>query len=76
MRTLRVIAKEGCLCPRENRKDAPIDDKTPVEVDSTPYYIRRISDGSLVIAELILPSAPVKESKPAPSAKANKEEAK
>jgi hypothetical protein len=47
---MRVVAKQGCVCPRQDHRDPPINDKIPAEVPDTAYYRRRIADGSLVYA--------------------------
>jgi hypothetical protein len=48
---MRVIAKQGRLCPREDPRDPPINDRTVASVPETMYYRRRIADGSLIHAE-------------------------
>lgn len=47
---MKVMAKPGCICPQEDPKAAPIGDSVGVEVPPTPYYRRRIADGSLLLA--------------------------
>jgi hypothetical protein len=47
---MRVVAKQGRLCPRQDPRDPPINDREPVDVPETTYYRRRIVDGSLIYA--------------------------
>ena len=51
MYVLRVIAKSGCACPREDPRSGVIKDDAAVEVPNTAYYRRRIADGSLLLSE-------------------------
>jgi hypothetical protein len=49
MKTVTVIAKPGCICPRENPRESLITDQDAVTVPATMYYTRLIADGSLII---------------------------
>lgn len=45
---MRVQAAPGLKVPREDDPRSYITDAEPVEIAMTGYYIRRMSDGSLV----------------------------
>lgn len=45
---MKVIAATGLLVPMEHNPRVYIDDKTPVEIEHTHYYVRRLADGDLV----------------------------
>ncbi|MCL2219329.1 MAG: DUF2635 domain-containing protein [Chitinispirillia bacterium] len=47
---VKVMAKPGCMCPQEDPKAVPVNDTVGVDVPLTPYYRRRIADGSLLLA--------------------------
>lgn len=49
MKTINVIAKPGCICPREIPQESVISDREAVAVPETTYYTRLIADGSLKI---------------------------
>lgn len=49
MDKIKIIAKAGCICPRERIGEPVITDAEPVEVKRTPFYTRLILDGSLRI---------------------------
>ena len=44
-----VMAAPGLLCPMEENARQYIDDANPVNVPDSAYYLRLISDGSLII---------------------------
>ena len=46
---IKVVAKAGCVCPRENPREPIITDSEPVALIKTPYYTRLLADGSLRI---------------------------
>ncbi|HEX2955726.1 MAG TPA: hypothetical protein VHO70_02775 [Chitinispirillaceae bacterium] len=46
-RKITVVAKSGCICPRENPREPVITDSEPVEVNESVYYSRLLADGSL-----------------------------
>lgn len=46
---MKVVAKKGTRCPKENNPREYIDDIHPVEVPDTIYYKRLIEEGSLLI---------------------------
>jgi hypothetical protein len=48
MKTITVIARPGCVCPRENPREPLITDSEAVTVPDTTYYTRLIADGSLL----------------------------
>lgn len=48
---MKVKAIEGLKVPYENRTDLFIE-QTPVEVEDSAYYQRRISDGDLILVEV------------------------
>lgn len=45
---MKVIAAPGLLVPMEHNPRVYIDDQTPVEIEHTHYYVRRLADGDLV----------------------------
>jgi len=47
---MKVLAKPGAKCPKENNPRDYITDSVPVEVPNSSYYLRLIADGSLVPA--------------------------
>jgi hypothetical protein len=47
--TISVIAKSGCIVPRENPAEPVITDNEPVQVVKTIYYQRLLADGSITI---------------------------
>lgn len=48
---MKVKAIEGLKVPYENRTDLFIE-QTPVEVEDSAYYQRRINDGDLILVEV------------------------
>jgi len=46
---INVVAKKGCICPRENPREPVITDVDPVAVVKSRYYTRLLSDGSLCL---------------------------
>lgn len=48
MNKLKVVAKEGTRCPREDNPRKYISDSLPVDVTLTPFYRACLRDGSLV----------------------------
>lgn len=48
---MRVIAMQGCKCPRIDPRVPPIDDSEPADVPDIAYYRRRVADGSLRLVE-------------------------
>lgn len=46
-----VRAAQGLLVPKEGKPRDYITDAEPAEVPETPYYMRRLLDGDLVVAE-------------------------
>jgi len=57
MEKIKVVAKNGCICPRERIGEPVITDAGPVEVKRTPFYTRLIRDGSLRIWQEPKPAA-------------------
>ena len=53
---MNVIAAPGLKVPMEHDPRSYIDETTPVEIDPTGYYIRRMAEGDLVEA----PAQPAK----------------
>lgn len=47
---MKVQAAPGLLCPTEENPREYISDSAPVEVEASAYYLRLLSDGSLVEA--------------------------
>lgn len=47
---MQVKATPGTRCPKEGKPRDYIDDKTPQEVPDSAYYMRLVTDGSLVVA--------------------------
>ncbi|MGC4076286.1 MAG: DUF2635 domain-containing protein [Rubrivivax sp.] len=45
---MKVIAAPGLKVPMEHNPRVYIDDQTPVEIEHTHYYVRRLADGDLV----------------------------
>jgi hypothetical protein len=56
---ISVIAKAGCICPRENPREPVITDIDVVPVIKSRYYTRLLADGSLHL----VPEKPVKKEK-------------
>lgn len=61
---MKVIAgRPGLRVPMEHNPRVCIDDQTPVEIEHTHYYVRRLADGDLVewpeaeVAKLAKPAA-------------------
>lgn len=48
---MKVKAVNGVRVPYENQPHSYITEESPVEVDNTLYYQRRIADGDLMIVE-------------------------
>lgn len=46
---MKVIAKQGTRCPKENKPREYITDSEPVDVPETSYYKRLVTDGSLTL---------------------------
>ena len=46
-----VIAKPGTKCPKEGKPKEYIDNKKAVNVPSSAYYTRLVTDGSLVVVK-------------------------
>jgi|DewCreStandDraft_5_1066085.scaffolds.fasta_scaffold03034_16 hypothetical protein len=46
---MKVVAKKGTRCPKENNPREYIDDTHPVDVPESIYYQRLVQEGSLVI---------------------------
>lgn len=46
---MKVIAKKGTKCPKENNPRDYISDSEPVDVPESAYYKRLVDDGSLEI---------------------------
>jgi hypothetical protein len=63
MGKITVVAKAGCVCPRERPGETFINDKEPAIVKNTPFYTRLIRDGSLRIWQQA--KAPVKKTEKA-----------
>lgn len=47
---MQVVAAPGLKVPMEEDPRKYIDDQTPVVVENTHYYMRRLADGDLVEA--------------------------
>lgn len=47
---MNVIAAPGLKVPMEHDPRSYIDETTPVDIEVTGYYIRRLADGDLVEA--------------------------
>ena len=58
MNTIRVIARPGIRVPMEGMPRRYITAEESVLVPATPYYIRQIADGDLVIVEALPEEAP------------------
>ena len=48
MSKISVIARTGLKVPREDNPRKYIDDKTPLDVEHSAYYRRRLREGDLV----------------------------
>ena len=48
---MKVKAAAGTKCPMEGKPRKYITDSKEVEVADSPYYLRLVRDGSLVISE-------------------------
>lgn len=46
---MNVIASPGIKVPMEDKPNTYIDETVSVQVEDSAYYLRRISDGDLVI---------------------------
>ena len=53
---MKVIAAPGLKVPTEHDPRQHIDDATPVEIEHTHYYVRRLADGDLVEADQAEPA--------------------
>lgn len=49
---MKVIAAPGLQVPKEDKPREYITDAEPVEVPDSAYYLRRIADGDLVLADI------------------------
>ncbi|PKN05554.1 MAG: DUF2635 domain-containing protein [Deltaproteobacteria bacterium HGW-Deltaproteobacteria-9] len=49
---MRVQAAPGTKCPKEGKPREYIDDQTTQTVPDSAYYMRLVSDGSLVVATI------------------------
>lgn len=47
---MKVVAAPGLKVPMEEDPRRHIDDTTPVEINHTIYYVRRLADGDLIEA--------------------------
>lgn len=46
---MKVMAAKGMNCPVEGKARQYITDDKPVDVKASPYYLRLVRDGSLII---------------------------